>query len=151
MYRAVKKDTEQPVIIKQARPFVGNSNDEKWMAINELKNEKMMLQEFLDKSYTANYVDDFYLEGNYFLVQTEISGKNFFEIALRNGVSTKQKEQYIQNIVQIINELHREGCLLVDLSPTNFIYKENGQVSLIDLENISNEKAPFGVFKHRVC
>lgn len=37
----------------------------------------MMLQEFLDKSYTANYVDDFYLEGNYFLVQTEISGKNF--------------------------------------------------------------------------
>lgn len=142
VYRAVKKDTEQPVIIKQARPFVGNSNDEKWMAINELKNEKMMLQEFLDKSYTANYVDDFYLEGNYFLVQTEISGKNFFEIALRNGVSTKQKEQYIQNIVQIINELHREGYLLVDLSPTNFIYKENGQVSLIDLENISNEKAP---------
>lgn len=142
VYRAIKKDTEQSVIIKQARPFVGNDSKGEWFAVDELKNEKMMLQEFSDKSYTADYVDDFYVDGNYFLVQTEIAGNNFFELVLEKGISARQKEEYIRNIIQIVNELHRSGYWLIDLSPTNFIYRENGQVILIDLENISKEKNP---------
>ncbi|MDG4515319.1 lanthionine synthetase [Streptococcus suis] len=151
VYQAIDKKTKEKVIIKQVRPFITDDMEGKWYAIDELKNESKMLKYFTNKKYTANFLDEFEINGDNFLVQSYIEGLNYYDF-VQQDVPMKIKEQIVDKIVAIINNIHSEGYKLVDISPSNFIYRIDGSVHLIDLENIthsSNEirrvKTPFMV------
>ncbi|HHK6951209.1 TPA: lanthionine synthetase, partial [Streptococcus pneumoniae] len=134
VYRAIEKSSNQKVIIKHARPYVYSWNDG-FSAIDELKSEAANLKVFQDKSYTTDLIEEFYVNEDYFVVQKFIPGYNFFD--LKN--IDIEKNVIINNIIDIINDIHAEGYLAVDISPTNFILDDFGRVRLIDLENFTNK------------
>ncbi|WP_280633423.1 lanthionine synthetase LanC family protein, partial [Streptococcus pneumoniae] len=101
----------------------------------ELKSEAANLKVFQDKSYTTDLIEEFYVNEDYFVVQKFIPGYNFFD--LKN--IDIEKNVIINNIIDIINDIHAEGYLAVDISPTNFILDDFGRVRLIDLENFTNK------------
>ena len=137
VYRAKKKDTGEKVIVKQVRPFVSNDVEGKHFAIAEIKNEANMLKILDSQLYTANFIDEFEVDGDYFVVQSFIEGYSYFDLIGEERFSYRTKLKLIDNLISIVNSIHSLGYKIVDLSPTNFIYREDGSIFLIDLENVS--------------
>ena len=50
--------------MKQVRPFVGNDVEGKHFAIAEIKNEANMLKTLGSQLYTANFIDEFEVDGD---------------------------------------------------------------------------------------
>ena len=137
VYRAQKKDTGEKVIVKQVRPFVGNDVEGKHFAIAEIKNEANMLKTLGSQLYTANFIDEFEVDGDYFVIQSFIEGYSYFDLIGKDRLTYRTKLKLIDNLISIVNSIHSLGYKIVDLSPTNFIYREDGSIFLIDLENVS--------------
>lgn len=137
VYRATTKADGKKVIIKQGRAFVTDDIDGSWSAIDELKNEATMLKKLASKLFTANYVEEFYTSGDYFVVQSYIDGINLFELSKDKKIAKETKLKIIDQLVDIINNIHQDGYKLVDLSPSNFLYSNTGNVTLVDLENVT--------------
>ncbi|CRH90955.1 Uncharacterised protein [Chlamydia trachomatis] len=87
---------------------------------------------------TYQFIEDFYIVKDYFLVQTQISGSNFFEFAKKSKYNKPVKEVALDNLIFLVNDIHKCGYKIVDISPTNFIYSEDGDLTLIDLELITD-------------
>lgn len=122
VYRAIRKSDGQKVIIKQSRPFVNYDVEGEWTALDDIKNEAYMLKKLADKSYTTNLIDEFYIVDDYFLVQEQVDGLNFEEFIRETEYSLNIREKSLDNIVNIVNDIHKLGYKIVDIAPTNFIY-----------------------------
>lgn len=125
VYRAIRKSDGQKVIIKQSRPFVNYDTEGEWTALDDIKNEAYMLKKLADKSYTTNLIDEFYIVDDYFLVQEQVDGLNFEEFIRETEYSLNIREKSLDNIVNIVNDIHKLGYKIVDIAPTNFIYTKN--------------------------
>ncbi|HGR9070043.1 serine/threonine-protein kinase [Streptococcus pneumoniae] len=125
VYRAIRKSDGQKVIIKQSRPFVNYDAEGEWTALDDIKNEAYMLKKLADKSYTTNLIDEFYIVDDYFLVQEQVDGLNFEEFIRETEYSLNIREKSLDNIVNIVNDIHKLGYKIVDIAPTNFIYTKN--------------------------
>lgn len=125
VYRAIRKSDGQKVIIKQSRPFVNYDTEGEWTALDDIKNEAHMLKKLADKSYTTNLTDEFYIMDDYFLVQEQVDGLNFEEFIRETEHSLNIREKTLDNIVNIVNDIHKLGYKIVDIAPTNFIYTKN--------------------------
>lgn len=141
VYRAISKTSGEKVIVKQVHPFLSDDMTGQRTAISELENESRMLQLFNSMSYTADYIEDFYEAGDYFVVQTYLSGLSFSEFSDISVDSKVLGEQLVDNLVSIVNDINGLGYYLLDLSPNNLIYLETGKIYLIDLENIVDNNA----------
>lgn len=137
VYRAIRKSDGQKVIIKQSRPFVNYDAEGEWTALDDIKNEAYMLKKLADKSYTTNLIDEFYIVDDYFLVQEQVDGLNFEEFIRETEYSLNIREKSLDNIVNIVNDIHKLGYKIVDIAPTNFIYTKKGDITLIDLETMT--------------
>lgn len=137
VYRAIRKSDGQKVIIKQSRPFVNYDAEGEWTALDDIKNEAHMLKKLADKSYTTNLIDEFYIVDDYFLVQEQVDGLNFEEFIQETEHSLNIREKSLDNIVNIVNDIHKLGYKIVDIAPTNFIYTTKGDITLIDLETMT--------------
>ncbi|ADI70079.1 TPA: serine/threonine protein kinase [Streptococcus pneumoniae] len=93
-----------------------------WTALDDIKNEAYMLKKLADKSYTTNLTDEFYIVDDYFLVQEQVDGLNFEEFIRETEYSLNIREKSLDNIVNIVNDIHKLGYKIVDIAPTNFIY-----------------------------
>ncbi|HES9611564.1 TPA: serine/threonine protein kinase, partial [Streptococcus pneumoniae] len=93
-----------------------------WTALDDIKNEAYMLKKLADKSYTTNLIDEFYIVDDYFLVQEQVDGLNFEEFIRETEYSLNIREKSLDNIVNIVNDIHKLGYKIVDIAPTNFIY-----------------------------
>lgn len=133
VYRAIRKSDGQRMVIKQIRPFIFSDKVGNRSAVEDIKNEVNLLKIFSKKEYTAKFIDEFYVLQDYFAVQSFIEGDNFFEIVKKYPISVR--EAVVNQLVDIVDDIHQSGFKIVDLSPTNFLYSD-GIVKLIDLENI---------------
>ncbi|WP_257885184.1 hypothetical protein, partial [Streptococcus pneumoniae] len=91
-----------------------------WTALDDIKNEAYMLKKLADKSYTTNLIDEFYIVDDYFLVQEQVDGLNFEEFIRETEYSLNIREKSLDNIVNIVNDIHKLGYKIVDIAPTNF-------------------------------
>lgn len=137
VYLARIKSNNQKVIIKQARKFISNDLNGEWFAIDELKNEARILKQLESKKFTAKLVDEFYAAGDYFIVQTYINGISNKVFSDAKYISKFAREKFVNQLVSIVNEIHKEGLAIVDLAPGNLIYSM-WQLYLIDLENVTH-------------
>ena len=137
VYRAIRRSDGQKVIIKQSRPFVNYDDEGEWTAIDDIKNEAFMLKKLANKTYTTNLIDEFYIVDDYFIVQEMVDGLNFEEFIKETEANENIREKSLNNIVDIVNDVHELGYKLVDIGPTNFIYTKKGDVILIDLEALT--------------
>lgn len=148
VYLAKDKD-EKKYVIKQARPYIISNNDltDIKYADSELKNERDMLVKFSSYNFGSNYIDEFYIEKDYFMVQEFIEGNNLLNFVKNIEYSEFDIIKIINQIVKIINTFHLNGYKLVDLSPGNIIITDDIEVKIIDLEHVSklenNERDAF--------
>lgn len=71
------------------------------------------------------------------MVQQYIDGLNFADFIQKTQNCFSIRETAIENLIYLVNDIHGLGYKIVDMSPSNFIYSEKGDVTLIDLEMVS--------------
>lgn len=142
VYTAFDTINEKIVIVKEARKNIYINKD--LCAINLLQNEYHILST-LQKSFIPKVVEEFFDDGNYYLVEEYIKGerldclKNKFNLLLRR--SPTEHNIFCDNISKIITQMfekldsiHKEGILLEDISTSNMILDSKDNLYFIDFE-----------------
>lgn len=150
IYIAIDITNSQKVIIKEARKYVYATRD--ITSIELLKNEAKIIKK-LSGSVTPNYIDDFYLEGNYYLVEEFIEGKTLnalktdFNLLLKRTPSeittfNNKLQQIISKLFKSLEYIHNHGVIVDDISCSNIILTSENKVYFIDFETayLKNEK-----------
>lgn len=69
----------------------------------------------------------------FFIVQEYVRGKSFQIIVKENGkVPEETVLLWMQNVAQIMDDVHSQGFLHLDVKPDNIMIQENGKAKLID-------------------
>lgn len=142
IYIAIDITNSKKVIIKEARRYVYATRDITSMEL--LKNETKIIKK-LSGSVTPNYIDDFYLEGNYYLVEEFIEGKTLntlktdFNLLLKRTPSeittfNNKLKQIISKLFKSLEYIHDHGVIVDDISCSNIILTPENKVYFIDFE-----------------
>lgn len=143
VYLAVKNGKKY--ILKEGRSAAGldaNGLD----GFTRIEKEARILEKLSTIPAVVNYNDNFVAWRHNFLVEEYIDGElleDFLPVSFPFLVSEKnKKEKYIRKakniLIQLknaINLIHEKGLALGDISLSNIILTNNGQVRLIDLES----------------
>lgn len=76
------------------------------------------------------YVDDFEENNTFYLITERVKGKCLQEY-IENGDDYSIRKT-MQELVAIVNEVHKKGIVHCDIKPTNILLTENQDVVLID-------------------
>lgn len=140
VYLAQDLETKKLVVIKEARAWIYLNED--ITAIESLMNEKRILCA-INKSYVSKYVDDFFLENNYYLAIEYISGQQLLnsslsQIILLEENGDKKISDKIDNLTgklfRQLKDLHEAGIIWEDISLTNILEDKKGNLFFIDFE-----------------
>ncbi|MGL5900200.1 MAG: lanthionine synthetase LanC family protein [Lactobacillaceae bacterium] len=148
----IKKDNEKFILKNAKFGYADKFNS----SIEQLKSEKRNLKLFSKYKYFPKYVDDFYEDHDYFLVETLISGEsvNDFRADIINDFSNPNLfkdtlKKYIKvmiNLISAVDTLHRDGIFIGDISAENIlINRKDCAVYFIDIAQSGylNEKQSF--------
>ncbi|MEQ9763624.1 serine/threonine protein kinase [Streptococcus sp. ZJ151] len=142
VYTAFDKINQNTVVIKEARKNVQINED--ITAIDLLKNEQKILVS-LHKSFIPKFIDEFYDDENYYLVEEYIIGsridklKSKFNLLLTRTeeeriLFNKEVSKLIESMFNNLALIHDEGIFLEDISISNMILGTNNDIYFIDLE-----------------
>lgn len=133
-------------IMKNAR--IGFS-DSCYSAIDLLKKEKQNLLDLQQEkiNYIPAYVDSFYEDKDYFLIETKIHGKtvddfrssidnNFVNVNLRKSTIRRYKK-VILDLLKKVEHLHEKHIYIGDISSRNVMINDNDEVFFIDLPQLT--------------
>lgn len=147
IYLAENVKSRKKVIIKEARPFVGYSLSE--TAIKMRKKERLYMLKFENIDCFPKFIEEFYIDNNYFLVCENIEGitlENLRSIESPCLYSVNDKiglamcyEKYnliIKRMLEILKLMHKENTLIQDISLDNFILDKNLKIYFIDMETL---------------
>ncbi|MGR5920120.1 class III lanthionine synthetase LanKC N-terminal domain-containing protein [Bacillus paranthracis] len=90
IYIAYAKEMHKKVVLKEARPYVGIS--EELTSIYFRKNEKRNLGILASSPYTPNIIDEFWEWEHYYIALEYIEGINFSDYAASAGPAVMHKE-----------------------------------------------------------
>nr|WP_309098923.1 protein kinase [Fredinandcohnia onubensis] len=128
VYSATSTILDKPVIIKQLRARKQNK-----AGVASFNKEKDILQR-LDHHSIPSFVDFFHSQGRHFLVMKRMSGITLDKLIFEQGKAFTKFEafQVIEKIIRILDDLHSEGIVHLDLRPPNIMVDNEEQVSIID-------------------
>ena len=112
IYIAIDITNSQKVIIKEARKYVYATRD--ITSIELLKNEAKIIKK-LSGSVTPNYIDDFYLEGNYYLVEEFIEEKRIFKTMSDNQEIVNieiYESDYMDDVIDVDDDFYIGNAIL---------------------------------------
>lgn len=143
IYKARDLETEETVIIREARPnvgFVDFSTD----AVALLRKEARVLQRMQDTGLTPRFLDGFQRWEHYYLVQEHVEGTDLRDYVLdryfqRQSLSSPRRlfqslRRLIQELVRGVEAFHGRGIILRDLSSSNVLVRRDGTLCFIDFE-----------------
>lgn len=143
VYIGEDRETQQEVVIKEARPYVNSTKDS--MAF--LKKEYRILSKIAPLRVAPQPVDFFQDWEHTFLVQEYLKGPSLASFSARNNLtlyvhpSHEQAEEFYRNfkkifsqVAEIVRRVHECGVVLSDLSPNNIIVLPDLEIKLIDFE-----------------
>ncbi|WP_392445170.1 hypothetical protein ACF3OF_05500 [Sneathia vaginalis] len=147
-------------IIKEARDYIFFYKDK--TVVDLRKNEKDKLLKLSGVKGIPKFVEDFYSDGSYFIVEEYIDNSitlyeyfennNFIIKDTNNKESIKKIGNNILNIIlkikKMVQEINKIGYLLEDISPVNFIISDDN-IYFIDLELCANINSPNLLFRRR--
>lgn len=142
VYLAIDTESNQKVVIKEARRNTYVSEHIK--ARDLLQNEKEKLL-FLEGCNVPTFIEDFDIDENYYLVEKYIEGKTLDELKNEYNIlhdfhseSKRLFNKKIKNVVfqtfSILEDIHLRGVIVEDISLSNIILTNEGEVYFIDLE-----------------
>lgn len=150
IYLAYSLKHEKNVIVKEARPYTATS-DNYYDSIRLRQNEYYILNKLKNKEYTPTPLDSFYDWEHYFIVVSEVKGKDLIEYAsdidtsifFSNDLSKVYEKHRIiyLKLLEALRDLHNEGITLGDVSPTNiFISDDEQKITFLDFELANTNK-----------
>lgn len=143
IYLALKDN--QKVVLKEGRQHAGLDANQK-DGFTRVKNEAAILKKLEDISAVVNCYADFTSWRHHFLVEEYIEGRSLEELLptdfpfILGDVKKKNKykakvKDILQQLKKIVEDIHNHGIAIGDLSLSNILITEKGDVRLIDFEN----------------
>jgi len=146
LYVALDNETNQKVVIKEARPFT--NVDQAGTQSKDLLAKEFRLLKTLDGTGTGPRAIDLFQEWeHHFLVEEYLEGITIRQHSILHNVArfsrpspTHFDEFYSEfrsvftHLARILETFGRHGIVFRDLSPTNVIVLNDGQVRLVDFE-----------------
>jgi tRNA A-37 threonylcarbamoyl transferase component Bud32 len=153
VYEATDTLTGKAVIVKEARPYVNQSQKGKQDAVIGLKHEEKILRVLEKTGVTPKVIDAFYEWQHYFLVLEKIDGKSLayverkylFEIQ-HGDIFAVQKYcawylKILENIVKAVDAIHKSQVVIGDIAPQNILLNSDSLgIKLIDFEGAYDAK-----------
>ena len=147
VYLARDNDTDEMVVIKEARPGVELSRKGEDATVR-LAHEADMLRSLNDTGITPRLIMTFHDWENFYLVEEHLDAKNMRQIMLDHSPLIKVRavredsESFFRifnsvfvSLLKAIGEFHARGIVMGDLSPMNILVSdETLTVRIIDLE-----------------
>ncbi|ABJ57719.1 serine/threonine protein kinase [Lactobacillus delbrueckii subsp. bulgaricus ATCC BAA-365] len=133
------------VVLKEGRQQAGlDANLKDGFA--RVENEAEILRQLADLTGVVNYLDDFTSWRHHFLVEEYIAGQSLEELLatefpfvvgdLEKKARYKAKAiKILEQLKELLKQIHARGLAVGDLSLSNILVTEDGDVRLIDLEN----------------
>lgn len=131
------------IIIKEAR-----ENTYKFFPVKSevlKKNEANVLKKLQTlNNRVPKFIDEFYENGNYYIVEEFLEGISVAdfrqELILESNLSHIRLLKIVENLLQLVNDMHVEGVAVGDISDENIII-DGQKVKLIDLEQSKMDKS----------
>lgn len=147
VYLATDRVTEDVVVIKEARPFVGSGADG-YDAVMSLEKEHRLLSRLSHTGVAAKPVAFFEDWEHAFLAQERLDGEALSDYSARTSIvlatnpTEAQRNEYSRSyrdlmlrLVDVVELLHDHNIVFGDLSPHNIIVPEDlATTKLIDFE-----------------
>ena len=138
----VKSNNGDTYILKNARPNFSNGNSSQ---IERLKSEKSKLEKLVDFNFFPQVIESFIENGNYFLVETLVTGVtiNKFRAEDLSGYATDTQIlpksfkvlEIIKDMCRKLIALHKKDIFLGDISANNILVNEkDSTVNFVDVE-----------------
>lgn len=149
IYRGLDQQTGETVLIKEARPYIGETQREDTAATKLLQKEFLLLERLQHTGYTPRPLAFVQEWEHFFLIEEYIEAINLSayrglpDVALiMQKLSSDNIEQFCNRFLQIgrnlitgLQAIHRCGILIVDVSPNNILINpETLAIYFIDLE-----------------
>ncbi|MEM8530898.1 MAG: class III lanthionine synthetase LanKC [Chloroflexota bacterium] len=149
VYRGIDQHTGEIVLIKEARPYVGETKREHTSATALLQKEFLLLERLRHTGYTPQPLGFVQEWEHFFLIEEYIEAINLSayrgmpDVALiLQKLSTDNIQRFCERFIQIgrnlmtaLQAIHQCGVLVVDVSPSNILINpETLAVYFIDLE-----------------
>ncbi|WP_051799517.1 class IV lanthionine synthetase LanL [Catenuloplanes japonicus] len=122
VFRGVDTVTGDPVVIKQARPFVGDAGDGT-DARTRLRNERRVLAALGGVDGVPRFLDHFAHGDDEFLVSTDLGDENLqARILLRGGLRLSPAFTALaRDLARIVLALHDRDVIMRDITPRNVV------------------------------
>lgn len=140
VYTAVDRRSGEPVVIKQARPYVAESPDGDDARLR-LRNERFVLDALRDVPGVARFRDHFRHGEDEYLVTSYDGRYSLAEHVARTGryrpstaaVAPDGLDALAHRLADTLRRIHDRGFLVRDLSPKNLVVGDDGEtVTFID-------------------
>ena len=143
IYRGVDLETDQEVVIREARPIYRSEDDEE-EGFRLLEKEARVLRKLGPLGVSPRFVDLFQEWEHRFLVQERVKAESLWGYAVEfsNGSKTlrpadtfKGFQETFLKLARALQKAHEQGIVLRDVSRANtLITEETEEVRLIDFE-----------------
>ncbi|ELJ9222773.1 TPA: hypothetical protein LEU69_001564 [Staphylococcus pseudintermedius] len=119
-------------ILKEGRNLILGAHG---TAIKDIQNEETILKILESIDEAPKLVKSFFEWENYYILQTYIEGKTFYE--LRSDfdfwkTENNNLEKIIKSSIETVKKIHHKGIVINDFNDTNFIVKKNFKVCICD-------------------
>ncbi|MEK4761135.1 class III lanthionine synthetase LanKC [Viridibacillus sp. FSL E2-0187] len=148
VYISENKSSNMKVILKEGRPHTAVDAQGR-DAFSRIVNESEILDKLEKAKYPVKKISSFRAWEHYFIEEEYIEGDSLSEWLVRNYPfsSDLKNESYTESCVNILNqlieaidEIHRNNIGMGDLQPANVIITKEEQVRLIDFETAGSTK-----------
>lgn len=133
VYKALDLVSNQEIVLKEARPKVGEYTLAQDAAHN-LQLEYRLLDEFKDLELFPVPIEIFEFGTHTFLAENLIEGVSFRKLIADVGMLRGRKlAAFALAFAKKLQACHEAGIVLRDLSPSNLMYAADGELKIIDL------------------
>lgn len=150
VYRGVRLADGLPVVVKQARAFVGEDHAGLDTRLR-LRNERLVLTRLADVAGVPRFIDHLQAGPDELLVLTDEGSLNLVDRLTEHGpYRGLALSQLARELARIVRRVHRAGVLIRDLSPKNVLVSSDetpgpGVTRIVDFGIAATENvAPAG-------
>jgi tRNA A-37 threonylcarbamoyl transferase component Bud32 len=143
VYEATDLQSGRPVVVRERRPFTGWTDDAT-DAVALLHDEARLLRLMDGSGFTPDFVDQFQEWEHHYLVMEKVEGLLLRDFALsryfrRRSMASPRRvfwtfRRVILALLRVIEEFHRRGIVIRDLSMGNVLVRPDRTPCLIDFE-----------------
>jgi serine/threonine protein kinase len=138
------EDTEsgRSVIVREARPYLGDSKDPREPQ-NLLRKQARIMDKMRPTGLVPDFIDLFDEQGHLFLIEEMLHGNNLWGYALSFGhfvptVDSSRLDRIIfysfRALVEGLVAFHEHQIILRDLTKSNVYFTDDGHIKFIDFE-----------------